>query len=155
MYSPVEVILVPPQDESSSTFAATIEILDRFGIGYRRRDVSPPFTNPEKEENAFCVILSSEKNSIEWANHFYPSTPKLLVPRAKPSESSLEALVSAANQSVPHAMPVFAFGKAGEINAALFAMEMLALERRDIRKKLLQFRKDQTRAVLARPIPGE
>jgi 5-(carboxyamino)imidazole ribonucleotide mutase len=47
----------------------------------------------------------------------------------------------------------FAIGKAGAINAALFAASMLARHDGSVRQKLLAFREKQTADVLAAPDP--
>jgi 5-(carboxyamino)imidazole ribonucleotide mutase len=51
---------------------------------------------------------------------------------------------------MPGGVPVatFAIGKPGAINAALFAVSLLALEDAAVREKLHQFRARQTAAVL-------
>lgn len=154
MCSPSEVIIVSPSFESSSSFIPTVEILKKFDIPHRF--VSPSLQEtPKNSKSVFCLIVRADSDCIQWANHFYPNTPKLLVSKAIEGDDALEALIQTALQPIPDAMPTFAIGKAGEINAAIFAAAMLSLRRRDIRKKLLQFRKDQTQAVLARSIPGE
>ena len=46
-----------------------------------------------------------------------------------------------------------AIGKAGATNAALLAIAILATSRPALREKLRQFRDEQTRKVLADPLP--
>jgi 5-(carboxyamino)imidazole ribonucleotide mutase len=48
----------------------------------------------------------------------------------------------------------FAIGKAGAINAALFAASLLALEKTTTARKLQQFRKTQTARVLKSKLPA-
>ena len=50
-------------------------------------------------------------------------------------------------------MATFAIGKAGAVNAALFAAAMLALQSDEIAKALADYRSAQTERVLARPDP--
>jgi 5-(carboxyamino)imidazole ribonucleotide mutase len=51
---------------------------------------------------------------------------------------------------MPKGIPVatFAIGEAGAANAALFAVALLALSDKDLDKKLSEFRRQQTEAVL-------
>ena len=61
----------------------------------------------------------------------------------------LDALL--ATVQMPAGIPVatFAIGKAGAINAALFAAELLAISDSDLRERVLAFRKTQTEKILA------
>jgi 5-(carboxyamino)imidazole ribonucleotide mutase len=56
---------------------------------------------------------------------------------------------------MPKGIPVatFAIGDAGAANAGLFAVAMLALEDAALAKKLAEFRKKQSDAVLAAKLP--
>jgi len=51
---------------------------------------------------------------------------------------------------MPKGIPVatFAIGDAGAANAALFAVALLSLSNSDLQKKLAEFRRKQTEAVL-------
>jgi 5-(carboxyamino)imidazole ribonucleotide mutase len=49
----------------------------------------------------------------------------------------------------------FAIGEAGAVNAALFAVAMLAPLRPELRARLCAFRDEQRRAVLAAQLPME
>jgi 5-(carboxyamino)imidazole ribonucleotide mutase len=57
---------------------------------------------------------------------------------------------------MPAGVPVgtLAIGKAGAVNAALFAASIIALDKPDIRERLKGFRSEQTDAVLAHPDPA-
>jgi 5-(carboxyamino)imidazole ribonucleotide mutase len=61
----------------------------------------------------------------------------------------LDSLLSTVQ--MPSGVPVatFAIGKAGAINAAVFAAQMLSLSTPALRTKLLDFRKQQMEKVLA------
>jgi 5-(carboxyamino)imidazole ribonucleotide mutase len=56
---------------------------------------------------------------------------------------------------MPKGIPVatFAIGKAGSINAALFAISMLSVFDRDVADKLEVFRQKQKNAVLEMTLP--
>jgi 5-(carboxyamino)imidazole ribonucleotide mutase len=65
----------------------------------------------------------------------------------------MDALLSTVQ--MPGGIPVaaFAIGKAGAVNAAIFAVEMLAATDAAMAAKLDQFRADQTAKVLADQLP--
>jgi 5-(carboxyamino)imidazole ribonucleotide mutase len=65
-------------------------------------------------------------------------------------EDSLLSIVQ-----MPRGVPVatFAIGEAGAVNAALFAVAMLALVRPELRGRLTEFRQEQRLAVLAITLP--
>ena len=58
---------------------------------------------------------------------------------------------------MPKGIPVatFAIGKAGAINAALFAVSMLTLNDPELAKKLDRFREEQRDTVLALTLPPQ
>ena len=57
---------------------------------------------------------------------------------------------------MPAGVPVatFAIGRAGAVNAALFAAAILAVEDAEVRERLELFRREQTAKVLANPDPS-
>jgi 5-(carboxyamino)imidazole ribonucleotide mutase len=57
---------------------------------------------------------------------------------------------------MPGGIPVatFAIGRAGAINAALFAVALLSNSRPDLRAALHHFRQEQTERVLADQLPA-
>lgn len=75
--------------------------------------------------------------------------PILGVPIEATSLQGMDALLSIVQ--MPGGVPVatFAVGRAGAINAALFAAEILALTDNTIQQALTQYRQQQTQKVLA------
>ncbi len=78
----------------------------------------------------------------------HTTLPVLGVPMPSQHLKGLDSLLSTVQ--MPKGVPVatFAIGEAGAANAALFAVAILALTDKSLAKKLLQFRKKQTAAVL-------
>ncbi|MDR0353342.1 MAG: 5-(carboxyamino)imidazole ribonucleotide mutase [Opitutaceae bacterium] len=74
--------------------------------------------------------------------------PVLGVPMESPQLKGLDSLLSTVQ--MPGGVPVatFAIGKAGAINAAVFAASMLALGDARVKQALVDFRAGQTRKVL-------
>lgn len=81
--------------------------------------------------------------------------PVLGVPVQSQALNGLDSLLSIVQ--MPAGVPVgtLAIGKAGAINAALFAASILGNKYPVIREALAEFRRSQTEAVLARPDPRE
>ena len=78
-----------------------------------------------------------------------------LLARPMPSKhlQGLDSLL--AMVQMPGGIPVatFAIGEAGAVNAALFAVAMLALSDAELAKKLADFRTNQSEKVLAKTLP--
>ena len=81
--------------------------------------------------------------------------PVLGVPVESHALKGMDSLLSIAQ--MPAGVPVgtLAIGRAGAINAALFAAAILANKYPAIREALRQYRDQQTHAVLAKPDPRE
>ncbi len=79
--------------------------------------------------------------------------PVLGVPVQSSMLSGVDSILSIAQ--MPAGIPVgtLAIGKAGAINAALLAVSILATTREDLRKKLADFRAEQTAKVLSEKLP--
>jgi 5-(carboxyamino)imidazole ribonucleotide mutase len=77
--------------------------------------------------------------------------PVLGVPVPSKYLKGMDSLLSIVQ--MPKGIPVatFAIGEAGAANAALFAVALLALSDSNLQKKLSEFRKTQTEAVLKAP----
>jgi len=82
------------------------------------------------------------------------SLPVLGVPVQSQALNGLDSLLSIVQ--MPGGVPVgtLAIGKAGAINAALLATQILALNNPKLRLAIEAFRARQTDTVLANPIPG-
>ena len=83
------------------------------------------------------------------------SLPVLGVPVQSKSLDGIDSLLSIVQ--MPAGVPVhtFAIGRAGAINAALGAAAILALSDLKVAVKLDHYRAEQTKAVLANPLPGK
>ena len=79
--------------------------------------------------------------------------PVLGVPIESAALKGLDSLLSIVQ--MPGGIPVatFAIGKAGAVNAALFAVQILAASRPELRQKLRDFREHQAADVQAMKVP--
>lgn len=83
----------------------------------------------------------------------HTSLPVLGVPVESAALKGLDSLLSIVQ--MPGGVPVatFAIGKAGAMNAALFAVSILAGRRPDLSEKLRLWREEQTQRVLGEKLP--
>ena len=79
--------------------------------------------------------------------------PVLGVPVQSKALNGMDSLLSIAQMPAGIPVATFAIGRAGAVNAALFAAAIIALENREIRANLKHFRKAQTDRVLEAELP--
>ncbi len=138
------------------------EYLEQFGIEYQVQVVSAHRTpdllvefGKTARANGICCIIAGAGGAAHLPGMLAANTtlPVLGVP--VPSEHLLgqDSLYSIVQ--MPRGVPVatFAIGKAGAINAALFAVSMLANDDPDVLRKLEDFRVQQRDAVLDMTLP--
>jgi 5-(carboxyamino)imidazole ribonucleotide mutase len=138
------------------------EYLEQFGIEYQAQVVSAHRTpdllaefGKNARANGFCCIIAGAGGAAHLPGMLAANTtvPVLGVP--VPSEHLLgqDSLYSIVQ--MPKGVPVatFAIGKAGAINAALFAVSMLANNDPAVLQKLEDFRVQQRAAVLDMTLP--
>ncbi len=146
------------------TLQHTAQTLDRLNIPHEVQVVSAHRT----PDLLFEYVASAETRGLEviiagagGAAHLpgmaaaKTTIPVLGIPIQSQMLNGLDSLLSIVQ--MPAGVPVgtLAIGKAGAINAALFAASILGNKYPDIRVTLAEFRRNQTEAVLARPDPRE
>ncbi len=82
------------------------------------------------------------------------SVPVLGVPVESKSLKGMDSLLSIVQMPAGIPVATFAIGRAGAINAALFAAAMLAERDDTVRERLDRYRREQTEAVLAHSDPA-
>jgi 5-(carboxyamino)imidazole ribonucleotide mutase len=139
------------------TMAHAVETLERLGVPCEARVLSAHRT----PDQLFEYVADAEKRGVEvfiaaagGAAHLAGViAAKTLVPvLGVPMESKLLGLDSLLSMvQMPAGIPVgtLAIGKAGAINAALFAMAILGGKSPQVREALRKYREDQAKAVLA------
>ena len=132
-------------------------ILKQFGIPCEMRIMSAHRTpeevlafSKEAKANGFSVIIAGAGMAAHLAGVIAAHTtlPVIGVPIASSSLGGLDALL--AMVQMPPGVPVatMGIGKAGAKNAALLAVEILALNDEALRKRLAQYRADMRKTVL-------
>ena len=132
-------------------------ILKQFGIPCEMRIMSAHRTpeevlafSKEAVPNGFSVIIAGAGMAAHLAGVIAAHTtlPVIGVPIASSSLGGLDALL--AMVQMPPGVPVatMGIGKAGAKNAALLAVEILALNDEALRNRLAQYRADMRKTVL-------
>jgi len=144
------------------TLAHADEILTRFGIAHECRVVSAHRT-PDwmceyattAESRGLQVLIAGAGGAAHLPGMVaaFTTLPVLGVPVQSHALQGLDSLLSIVQ--MPGGVPVatFAIGKAGAVNAALFAVEILATSRPPLREQVRQFREEQKQKVLGDSLP--
>lgn len=141
-----------------STMEHTASTLDKLGVGYEVSVVSAHRTPDrlfafadEAADRGIEVIIAGAGGAAHLPGMLASKTtlPVLGVPVQSHSLNGLDSLLSIVQ--MPAGIPVgtLAIGKAGAINAALFATAILGNKHSQFKSALQQYRQDQTNAVLA------
>src|SRR5580765_2466156 len=155
---PVAIIMGSQSDWATMRHAA--QTLDALGIGYEARIVSAhrtpdrlyAFAKSAKAEG-FRIVIAGTGGAAHLPGMAAALTPLPVfgVPVESKALSGVDSLHSIVQ--MPAGVPVgtLAIGKAGAINAALFAASVLALNDKALAERLAAWRKKQTDAVAERP----
>jgi 5-(carboxyamino)imidazole ribonucleotide mutase len=139
------------------TMKAAAKMLQDFGVPFEARAMSAhrtPHAAAEwasnAQKNGMKAIIAAAGGAAHLAGVVAAHTtlPVLGVPMPSKHLQGLDSLLSTVQ--MPKGIPVatFAIGDAGAANAALFAVALLALSDEGLAKKLAEFRRKQTEAVL-------
>ncbi len=142
----------------------TVETLERFDVdhmlrvvsAHRTPDLLTEFAKSARTENLSCIIAGAGGAAhLPGMLASHTTVPVLGVPVPSEHLNGKDSLLSIVQ--MPRGIPVatFAIGKAGAINAALFAISMLALSDTGLAKLLDDFRASQRDAVLQMKLPPQ
>jgi 5-(carboxyamino)imidazole ribonucleotide mutase len=156
----VGLIMGSKSDWPTMQYAA--EMLDQLGVCYEKRVVSahrtPDLLFQYAEQAAargLKTIIAGAGGAAHLPGMVASKThlPILGVPVQSKALNGLDSLLSIVQ--MPGGVPVatLAIGKAGATNAGILAAQIVALEDENVRTALIEFRKNQTDAVLNNPEP--
>ena len=139
------------------TMKAAAKMLQDFGVPFEAKAMSAHRTPhavaewaTNAQKNGMKAIIAAAGGAAHLAGVVAAHTtlPVLGVPMPSKHLQGLDSLLSTVQ--MPKGIPVatFAIGEAGAANAALFAVALLALSDKSLDKKLSDFRRKQTEAVL-------
>ena len=145
-----------------ATLEHTANMLKQLGVPFEAEVVSAHRT-PDRlfeyaetaRERGIQVIIAGAGGAAHLPGMVASHTilPVIGVPVQSRALQGLDSLLSIVQ--MPGGVPVgtMAIGKAGAINAALFAVRILASSRPDLREKLQAFHDEQTQKVLQETLP--
>ena len=144
----VSIIVGSSSDEEIA--AHTKKYLDYFGVSYdfqilsahrNAKALSDYLREAEARGVRVFIAQAGMAAHLPGAIAAQTTCPVIGVPLSNSALNGLDALLS--EVQMPSGIPVatMAIGKAGAINAAVLAVEILALSRSDLREKLIEFRK--------------
>ncbi len=164
MTSSARVGIVMGSRSDWETMKNAAETLEKLGIEYEARVLSAHRTPDEASEYAktagergLQVIIAGAGGAAHLAGVLAAQTalPVLGVPMQTSSLNGLDSLLSIVQMPAGVPVATLAIGRAGAVNAALLAAQILALADERIRSKLTAYREAQTRLVLEHPDPRE
>ncbi len=151
------VAIVMGSDSDLPTMQGCIDTLGNFGIdpivriisAHRTPAIAADFAKTAKD-NGIKVIIAAAGMAAHLAGALAAQTilPIIGVPiAAKDGPNGMDALLSTVQ--MPPGVPVatVAIGKAGAKNAAILAIQMMAIADEELAKKMTQFKQDQADKV--------
>lgn len=158
----VGLIMGSQSDWEHMQHAATT--LDTLGVPFDARVLSAHRTPDAAHdfgagaiERGLKVIIAAAGGAAHLAGVMASLTPLpiLGVPMYTSSLGGLDSLLSTVQMPAGVPVATLAIGKAGAINAAIFATQILGTSIPEYAYAVDEYRKNQTEKILANPIPGE
>lgn len=144
-----EVAIVMGSDSDWPLLQETVNTLDSFGVGCEVRVMSAHRT-PELSAayarkasgNGVKVIIAAAGGSAHLAGVICAHTtlPVIGIPVTSGFMNGLDSLLSTVQMPAGVPVATVATGKAGAVNAAILAVQILALGRPDLARKLVVFK---------------
>lgn len=157
-----DVAIVMGSQSDWTILSQAADTLDSLGIGHHDRIVSAHRT-PDRlvafakaaREAGYRVIIAGAGGAAHLPGMLAAKTrvPVLGVPVQSQALNGLDSLLSIVQMPAGIPVATFAIGRAGAVNAALFAAALLAAGDADVARRLDAFREEQTAAVLAEADP--
>ena len=157
----IVVSIVMGSQSDWKTMKLASDILHSFRVPHNTKIVSAHRT----PDRLYSFAKSAEKKKVKiiiagagGAAHLpgmissLSDLPVLGVPVESGFMNGLDSLLSIAQMPFGVPTATFAVGKAGAKNAALFAVNILSLNNKSLRKKLIDWKKKQTESILLKPI---
>lgn len=133
----------------------SFEVLDRFGVEYEKKVLSAHRTPQALEawvkdgrERGIAVFIAAAGGAAHLAGVVAAQTtlPVIGVPIMSKALRGLDSLL--AMVQMPSGIPVATVAIDGSKNAALLAIEIIAVNNESLQKKLREFREEQARKIL-------
>jgi len=152
------IAVVMGSDSDMSTMKSCIDKLKEFGIepqvriisAHRTPDIAAEFAKSAAADG-IKVIIAAAGMAAHLAGALAAGTmlPVIGVPLvASQSPAGIDALLSTAQMPAGVPVATMAIGEAGAVNAAIFAVQILALSDQKLAAKLTDFRKAQRQKTI-------
>ena len=150
-----KVLIVLGSDSDLKVMRASTEVLARFGVPYELRIASAHRTpalahelSATARERGFGAIIAAAGKAAHLAGVLASGTtlPVIGVPIKSSTLDGLDSLLSTVQ--MPKGIPVATVAIDGADNAALLAVQMLAIEDKTLADKLYEYKKDMEKAVM-------
>jgi len=154
--------LVMGSQSDWQTLESAAETLERLGVDHEVRVVSAHRTPDllfeyaaQAAQRGLKAIIAGAGGAAHLPGMLAAKTalPVLGVPVQSHALNGMDSLLSIVQMPAGVPVATFAIGKAGAINAALFAASLLALEDKKVASALAEYRAAQTAKVLSKPDP--
>ena len=153
---PVSVGILMGSDSDYPVMSEAAKTLDKFGVGYEIEVVSAHRTPARAHEYATTaasrglkILIAAAGAAAHLAGVMAANTtlPVIGVPMGSSSLNGLDALLSTVQ--MPGGIPVatMAIDKAGAVNAAIFAAQILGLSDPEIARKIVKHKEDLATSV--------
>jgi phosphoribosylaminoimidazole carboxylase PurE protein len=151
-----QVLILMGSDSDLPVMKEALQVLKQFGVPYEV-EIASAHRSPERvaevargaAERGLKVLIAGAgmANHLAGALAAHTILPVIAVPLAVAPLNGLDSLLSSVQ--MPPGVPVatVAVGAAGARNAALLAVQMLALSDDGLRRKLLDYKEEMVRAV--------
>ena len=150
------VSILMGSDSDLSVMEEASKVLEKFGIGHEVV-VSSAHRSPERtrkyvvgaSKRGIKILIAGAGAAAHLAGVVAAETtlPVIGVPIGSSALNGLDALLSTAQMPGGVSVAGMAIGKAGAKNAGILAIQILALNDKNLHKKLLKFKKDQAKTV--------
>ncbi|TVR45551.1 MAG: 5-(carboxyamino)imidazole ribonucleotide mutase [Puniceicoccaceae bacterium] len=161
MAKPLVGIIMGSQSDWS-TLEHTARTLGEFGVPFEKEIVSAhrtpdklyAYSRAARERGLHCIIAGAGGAAhLPGMAAALTDLPVLGVPVESAALKGVDSLLSIVQMPAGVPVATFAIGKAGAVNAALFAVALLAGENSALLEKLAAFRQRQTETVLGTSLP--
>jgi phosphoribosylaminoimidazole carboxylase PurE protein len=152
----VSVAVIMGSDSDWEVMAETVKMLENFGVNcdtlvmsaHRTPDRAADFSKTAAQKG-IKVIIAAAGSAAHLAGVVAAHTtlPVIGVPMKGGALDGLDALLSTVQMPAGIPVATVALGKAGAVNAAILAVQMLALARPDLQKKLAKHRQGLKKKV--------
>lgn len=145
------------------TMKFCVETLKELKISYEHKVISAHRTpdllykySKELENSSFQIVIAGAGGAAHLPGMIASLTilPVLGVPIESKILNGVDSLLSIVQMPAGVPVATFAIGKAGAINSALFACEILGLKDLKLKKNLSVYRNNQTQKIMNSPLPG-